>query len=86
MAVSFELPTEIEKSLRKEFGDLDRAAKEAALVELYRQHKLTHYELSQSLGLSRFETEALLKKHGVNYDMTLEDVRRESESLRATSK
>ena len=86
MAVTFELPSEIEKNLRQELGDLNRAAKEAALVELYRQHKLTHHELSQALGLSRFETEALLKNHGVNYDISLEDVRSESESLRPTSK
>jgi predicted HTH domain antitoxin len=85
MAVNFELPVELEASLRRELGDLDHAAKEAALVELYRQHKLTHHELSQALGISRFEAEALLKIHGVNYEFSLEDIRRESDSLRNTT-
>jgi hypothetical protein len=82
MAVSFELPREMEKSLREELGDLDRAAKEALLVELYRQEKLTHRQLSIALGLSRFETDALLKRHDVFYELTAEDVARESEGLR----
>jgi predicted HTH domain antitoxin len=81
MTISFDLPNELEKSLRAQLGDLNQVAKEAALVELYRQHKLTHHELSQAMNLSRFETEALLKKHGVDYGLSVDDVRRESESL-----
>ncbi|MDQ3222758.1 MAG: UPF0175 family protein [Gemmatimonadota bacterium] len=82
MSVSFELPTEIEQALRDELGDLDRAAKEALLVESYRQAKLTRQQLSGALGLSRAETEAILKRHEVFYDLTAEDVARESEGLR----
>jgi len=70
MAVSFELPTQIERDLRERLGDLDRAAKEAALIELFRQRKLTHHELSESLGIDRFETDALLKRHNV-FDASL---------------
>jgi hypothetical protein len=51
-------------------------------VDLYRQEKLTHHQLSSVLGLSRFETDALLKRHEVFYDLTAEDVVRESEGLR----
>jgi len=69
MALTIELPIELEQTLRRELGDLDQAAKEALLVELYRQDKLTHYELSQALGLERFETDALLKKHNVTEDL-----------------
>jgi predicted HTH domain antitoxin len=69
MAVSFELPTDLEKNLRRELGNLDHAAKEAALVELYRQGRLTHYELSQALDLDRFETEGVLKRHHVTEDL-----------------
>ena len=50
MPVTFDLPEDIEQSLRHQLGDLDRAAKEAALVELYRQERLTHYQLAQALG------------------------------------
>jgi predicted HTH domain antitoxin len=69
MAVSFELPIDIEKTLRREFGNFDQTAKEAALVELYRQEKLSQHELSIALGITRLETEALLKKHNVTEDL-----------------
>ena len=69
MSVTFELPESIEQNLRRELGTLTQAAKEAALVELYRQEKLTQYELSLALGLDRFETETILKKHNVTEDL-----------------
>ena len=68
MAVTIELPTDIEQDLRRSFGDLDRTAKEAMLVELYRQDKLTHRQLGEALDLDRFETEATLKKYRVTED------------------
>jgi hypothetical protein len=83
MAVSFELPDELERNLRRTLGDLDRAAKEAALIELYRQDKLTRHELSQAMGISRLETEALLKAHDVTEDLpTAAEVERDVENLR----
>jgi hypothetical protein len=82
MAITFELPREIEKSLREEVGDLGQAAKEALLVDLYRQEKLTHHELATALGLSAMETDGVLKKHEVFLEMTAEDVIAESEGLR----
>ena len=81
MTISFDLPGEIEMSLRRTLGDIGQAAKEALLIELYRQEKLTRRQLSTALGLSRFETDAILKRHEVFYDMTAEDVARESEGL-----
>jgi hypothetical protein len=82
MAVTFELPFEIEQNLRKELGDLDGAAKEALLVDLHRRGRLTHHQLSGALGLSRLETDAVLHRHGIFYDLSTEDVIRESEGLR----
>jgi predicted HTH domain antitoxin len=69
MAVTIELPPDVEQRLRNGNPDLDAQAKEAMIVELYRQEKLTHYELSQALGLDRFETDAVLKKHHVTVDL-----------------
>lgn len=85
MAVTFELPGDIEAALRKAFGNLEEAAKQAAVVELYRQHVLTHHQLAQALGISRFEADALLKSHGVPYDLTLEEICDESASLRPSA-
>jgi DNA-binding transcriptional ArsR family regulator len=73
MAVMFELPADIEKNLRSSLADLDRAAKEATLVDLYRRDEITAYDLSRALGLSRLQTEALLKKHNVTEDLPTAD-------------
>ena len=72
MAVTFDLPQDIEESLRHELGDLSQAAKEAALVEMYRQGKIAHQDLSRALGVSRLEVEATLMKHGVTEDLPSE--------------
>ena len=73
MAVTIQLPADVEQRLRAETPDLDSEAKEAMLVELYRQDKLTHYELSQALGLDRFETDGVLKKHKVTEDLPTDE-------------
>ena len=44
MSVSFELPTELESQLRSGVADFDNVAKEAALVEFYRQDILSRHE------------------------------------------
>ncbi len=69
MAVSFELPTGLEHELRGELRDLDAEAKEALVVSLYRRGKLSHLALSKALGLDRFETEDVLRKHNVTEDL-----------------
>ena len=83
MTVVFDLPPEAEEALRRESANANLAAREAVLIELYRRHQLTHFQLSQGLGLSRFQTDALLKKHGVTEDlMSVEEFRREADSIR----
>jgi hypothetical protein len=69
MAITFQLPEGVEQRLREECADVDQAAKEATLIEFYRQGKVGHFELSQSLGLSRFEIDGVLKRHGVTEDL-----------------
>ena len=66
MAVTFQLPTDLEDELRSELLDLDAVAKEALLVSLYRQGKLSHASFAKALGLDRVGTEGVLGKHGVN--------------------
>lgn len=82
MSIIIQLPGELERDLRDRFGDLDAQAKEAFAVELYRQGKLTHSQLSRILELSRFETDGILKRHGVYSQMTLDDVLRDAETSR----
>ena len=69
MSVTFKLPAVIERQLRGEWADFDAVAKEAALVELYRQAKLTHHQLATALGLDRIAADELLKRHQVTEDL-----------------
>jgi predicted HTH domain antitoxin len=74
MTVSFQLPTDLERDLRSDLRDLDAEAKEALLVSLYRQGKLSHLALSKALGLDRFDAEEVLRKHNVTEDLgTVDD-------------
>jgi predicted HTH domain antitoxin len=70
MTITFQIPADVEQQLRAQGGgDLDSEAKEAMFVEFYRQDRLSHHQLSRALGLSRFETDAILKKHHVMEDL-----------------
>jgi len=69
MSFQIELPTTIEDKLRAQVGDLAAAGKEAMLVELYRQGKISHGELAEGLGLSRSQADAVLKRHNVTEDL-----------------
>jgi hypothetical protein len=78
MSITFELPPEIERTLRDRVADFDAQAKESALVEMYRQGRLTHSELAEALGLSRYQVDGVLKRHGVVEDLlTLDEFRQE---------
>jgi hypothetical protein len=82
MTISFEIPQEIEQELSHKRADLSREAREAFLVELYRQDRITHHQLAVGLGLSRLETEGVLKRHKVSSGPALDELRAEVGSLR----
>ena len=65
ISLTFSLPPEVEERLRTEIPDLNGAVREAFAVDLFRRGILTHQGLGRSLGLDRFETDALLKRHRV---------------------
>ena len=65
MTVTVELPKDIEEKLRRENPNLDSDLREACAVELFRQRRLNHYQLSRVLGLNRYDTDAVLKRHQV---------------------
>ncbi len=77
-----DLPSDIEALLRASEGKLNQAAKEAMLVEMYRQGRLTHSQFSQALGLSRDEANGLLKRHQVEEDLLkIEDLREQLKAI-----
>jgi predicted HTH domain antitoxin len=82
MNISFEIPLDIEQELRGNGTDISGEARVAFLIELYRQERITHHQLAEALGLSRLETDGVLKRHKVSSGPTLEELRAEIGSLR----
>lgn len=82
MSISFDVPSDLERQLRAAGVDLDREAKEGFLVALYRRGRISQARLSSILDLDRFETDELLKRHGIEYGQTLDEFMREAEILR----
>jgi predicted HTH domain antitoxin len=75
MPITLHLPLEMEAELRKENPDLDREAREAIALDLFRREKITHFELGQMLGLNRWETnEFLVDRREFAQSPTLEDL------------
>jgi predicted HTH domain antitoxin len=82
MAVTLELPKEIEDELRRENPNLDSDLREACALALFRKGALNHYQLSRTLGLDRFETDALLQRNGVTEQgLTAADLEADSNAL-----
>jgi predicted HTH domain antitoxin len=82
MTVSFEIPGEVERTLKDTGIDASRVALEAFLVELYRRRQISLGRLAETLGLSRYEADGLLKRHGVYPEITPEEYETELASLR----
>ena len=63
MAITLELPHEIEQQLQEAWnGNLSRKILEAVAVEGYRQGVLSRGQVSELLDLSFYDTEAFLKE------------------------
>jgi predicted HTH domain antitoxin len=82
MTIHFEIPHDIEQELSTKGANLNGEAREAFLVELYRQERITHHQLAEALGLSRLETEGVLKRHKVSSGVTAEEMRAQAAALR----
>jgi predicted HTH domain antitoxin len=83
MTINFEIPPTVEDAIARSGRDPAIELKEAALVELYRQGRLSHGELAQGLGVSRPEADAILKKHNVTEDLvTIDELRSQIDHLR----
>jgi predicted HTH domain antitoxin len=82
MTVSFEIPQDIEQELRTIGLDMNREAKEVYLVNLYREERITHRQLAEALGLSRNETDGVLKRYRVSPNVTAEEMRAQAAALK----
>jgi predicted HTH domain antitoxin len=60
-----------------------REALEALVIEGYRSGKLSHYQASQLLGLSRFQFDGFLKQRNIfDHAYSVEDLEQDEETLR----
>ena len=82
MTIQFEIPHDIEREIGGHCTDANGEAREAFLVELYRQDRISHHQLAEALGLGRLETEGLLKRHKVSSCVTAEEMRAQAAALR----
>jgi predicted HTH domain antitoxin len=78
MEVSITIPDDLAQRLLNT-GNASRQVLEAFVFEAYREDKLTLFEVSQLLGLTRIETEDLLGQHKIPLaDITEADLDREA--------
>jgi hypothetical protein len=84
MTISFELPQTIEQQVHSDGADLNREAKVAYLLDLYRQDRISHAQLREALGVSFHEAETLIKEYGAGHDISLEEFEAERELLMET--
>jgi predicted HTH domain antitoxin len=82
MTISFEIPQDIEQELRTNGLDMNREAKEAYLVNLYREERISHRQLAEALGSSRYETDGVLKRYKVSPNVTTQEMRSQAAALK----
>ena len=80
MAITIELPADLEAQLKAETPDLAADLKRAMAIELYREERITIGQFAALLAISRWDADGLLKHAGVMYQ-TVEEFRAESERL-----
>ena len=65
LTVTLNLPPDVEEKLRQETPDLESDVRRTYTLDLFRRGMISHVELSNLLGLDRYETGALLKRHSI---------------------
>ncbi len=82
MTLTISIPEGMEELLRTHAeGDVGRYVREAVAVDLYRSRKLTHGQLQQFMGVSRYEADGILKKHGGVDMLTAEELEEQVDRL-----
>lgn len=82
--VTVHIPAALADHLGGPGPDLDRQAAEALAIQAYQAGTLTAYELRQVLSIeTRYELDGYLKARGVYEPVTLDDIHRDLEDLRA---
>ncbi len=87
MQVTLDLPEELTQYLGRDAHALSRAALEALVLEGVRSARLSVAQARRVLGFrTRHQMDAFLKMHGFEVPLSLEQVRRDTETALAFSK
>jgi predicted HTH domain antitoxin len=85
MAITIELPLDVEQLLNTEWPNLNRRALEAVVLEGYRDGVLSRGKVAEILGLTFSESELFLRRHEAFLDYDDEDLKRDQETLGSRS-
>jgi hypothetical protein len=83
MQVTIELPENLAALLAGDSHNLPQAVLEAVLMTAVRDAAISVAQARRILGLSRYEMDGLLKRHGAVGDMTVEDLERDTAAARS---
>lgn len=86
MQVTLELPDNLVHSLGVDLSHVQRNVLEAVVAAAVRDATITSAQGRTLLGLSRYEMDGLLKKHRAGYEMTIDELERDTaQALAATT-
>ncbi len=82
MAITIQLPPEIEQELRRETPNLDESTREQFLISKYREGKLSTGDIAETLGFeTRHEAQRWLAERGVPINYSLADLEQDRKNL-----
>lgn len=82
MDITVHIPDDLAGPLNAAAGDLSRRALEGLALEEFKNSHITKAQLRRLLGFeTRYELDGFLKAHGILMNVTVEDVRRDVQTL-----
>jgi hypothetical protein len=83
MQVTIELPDHVASLLSGDSGDVSHAVLEAVLITAVRDAAISQAQARRVLGVSRYEMDGILKRHGVGFELTIDTLDRDTAAARA---
>ena len=82
MAITIQLPAEIEQELRRETPNLDESTREQFLISKYREGKLSTGDIAEILGFeTRHDAQRWLAERGIPINYSLADLQQDRKNL-----
>jgi predicted HTH domain antitoxin len=83
MTITIELPSNLDAG---SIVHLEREAREAIAVRLYREQQLSHGQVAKFLGIGRGQVDEVLGRHERFDEFTAEEIAEQAESLKRIRK